>query len=109
MALAMQSRENGGLGEPVPGLLFISMIFVAPDRWEEGIGRRIVATLLAEAASRSYERAQLWTHADNERSQRFYVRHGFHRTGHEQNDDQGARIVQFERACVPPISIDPSL
>jgi ribosomal protein S18 acetylase RimI-like enzyme len=109
MALAMQSRANGGLGEPIPGLLYISMIFVAPDRWEEGIGSRLVATLLTEATRRGFERAHLWTHADNERSQRIYIRHGFHRTTHEQDDDQGDRIVQFERACTPPVPIDSSL
>ena len=48
--------------------------------------------------SRGYERAQLWTHADNARAQRLYERHGFRRTGREKDDDLGEWIVHYERA-----------
>jgi ribosomal protein S18 acetylase RimI-like enzyme len=99
MALAMQSRADGGTGLPVPGLCFISMIFVAPDRWGEGIGGRIVDDILAEAGTRGYETAQLWTHADNDRSHRLYEARGFRRTGRDHDDDLGDRIVQYERTC----------
>jgi ribosomal protein S18 acetylase RimI-like enzyme len=99
MALAMQGLADDGAGSPVPGLCFISMVFVVPDRWGEGIGGRVVEAVVAEAESRGYDRAHLWTHADNRRAQRLYERHGFRRTGREIVDDLGDRIVQYERAC----------
>lgn len=98
MGLAMQSRADGGSGPPEPGVCFISMIFVAPDRWGEGIGGRLVDAVLAEAESQGFVTARLWTHLDNERAQRLYEYRGFHRTGREIDNDLGERIVQYERA-----------
>jgi GNAT superfamily N-acetyltransferase len=97
MALAMQGLADDGAGPPVPGLCFIGMVFVAPDRWGQGIGGRIVDSVLAEVWSRGYGRAQLWTHASNERAQRLYESRGFRRTGREQDHELGDRIVQYER------------
>jgi ribosomal-protein-alanine N-acetyltransferase len=81
----------------LPGLCHIAMIFVAPERWGEGIGGRIVDEVLKEARSRAYGRAQLWTHADNAHAQRLYERHGFRRTGREKGEDLGEWIVHYER------------
>jgi ribosomal protein S18 acetylase RimI-like enzyme len=98
MGLGMQGLADDGAGPPVPGLCHIAMIFVAPERWSEGIGGRVLGGVLEEACSRGYERAQLWTHADNARAQRLYERHGFRRTGREKDDDLGEWIVHYERA-----------
>jgi len=85
-----------GAGPPIVGLWFISLVFVVPDRWGEGIGGRTVDAVLAEARSSGYDRAQLWTHRDNRRAQRLYEGRGFCRSGREQEDDLGERIVQYE-------------
>jgi ribosomal protein S18 acetylase RimI-like enzyme len=98
LALGMQGRADDGAGPPVPGLCHIGMVFVAPDHWGAGIGRRIVDAVLAEARVRGYARVQLWTHADNLRAQRLYEGRGFRRSGREQNDDLGEMIVHYERA-----------
>lgn len=98
MGLGMQGLADDGAGPPVPKLCHIAMIFVAPERWGEGIGGRVLGGVLDEAHSRGYERAQLWTHADNARAQRLYERHGFRRTGREKDDDFGGWIVHYERA-----------
>ncbi|MEJ7763369.1 MAG: GNAT family N-acetyltransferase, partial [Thermomicrobiales bacterium] len=97
MAVGMQGLAHDGAGPPSVGLCFISMVFVAPDRWDEGIGGRTVDAVLAEARSRGYDRAQLWTHADNRRAQRLYVGRGFRRSGREKDDDHGDLIVHYER------------
>jgi GNAT superfamily N-acetyltransferase len=97
MALGMQGLADDGAGPPIPGLCHISLVFVLPERWGQGIGGRIVDAILAEARSRGYERAQLWTHAANHRAQRLYERRGFHRSGREVEDDLGERIVHYER------------
>lgn len=96
MALGMQGLADDGAGPPDPGLCFISMVYVAPDRWGEGLGGRIVDAVLTEARSRGYTRAQLWTHADNLRAQRLYEGRGFRRSGREKEDDRGERIVLYE-------------
>lgn len=98
MALGMQGLADDGAGPPIPGLCHISLVFVASDRWGQGIGGRIVDAILAEARARGYDRAQLWTHADNLRAQRLYERRGFHRSGRQAGDDLGERIVHYERA-----------
>jgi len=68
------------------------MVFVAPERW--GVGGRLVDALLAEA--RGYDRAQLWTQADNPGARRLYEGRGFRRSGREK-DELGERILHYER------------
>jgi ribosomal protein S18 acetylase RimI-like enzyme len=55
----------------------VQMVFVAPERWGEGIGGKLVAAALGEAKTRGFERAQLWAHADDERACRLYEGRGF--------------------------------
>jgi ribosomal protein S18 acetylase RimI-like enzyme len=97
MGVGMQGLADDGAGPPVPELCHITMIFVAPERWGEGIGGRVLGGVLEEARSRGYERAQLWTQAENAHAQRLYERHGFRRTGREKGDDLGEWIVHYER------------
>lgn len=96
MAVGRQGLADDGAGPPSAGLCFVSMVAVAPDRWDEGIGGRTVDALLAEARSRGYVRVHLWTHADNRRARRLYEGRGFRRSGKEKDDDLGDRIVQYE-------------
>lgn len=97
MGLAMQGRGDDGAGPPVPGLCFIALIYVTPERWGEGLGGGIVEAVLAEARARGFSRAQLWTHADNARARRLYEGRGFRRTGREQVDEQDVLSVKYER------------
>lgn len=96
MASAMQGLTDDGAGPPSPGLCFLSSVYVAPHQWSQGIGRRLVDTIVIEAWSRGYNRVQLWTHADNKRAQRLYEGRGFHRSGREKDDDRGERILHYE-------------
>jgi ribosomal protein S18 acetylase RimI-like enzyme len=61
-----------------------------------GIGGRLVDTLLPEARSRGYDRAQLWTQFDNARARRLYEGRGFVPSGREK-DEFGERIVHYQR------------
>ncbi len=97
MGLAMQTRSDDGAGPPVPGDCFISLIYIAPDRWGEGLGGKVVDAVLAEARSQGYRRVQLWTQADNVRAQRLYESRGFNRSGREAIDPHGGVIVQYVR------------
>lgn len=85
-------------GEDVPGLCHLSMVFVLPDHWGRGVGRLLLDATLAEAHDRGYERIQLWTHEDNERSQRPYTGRGFLRDGRAKDaDDDAGRIGLWVR------------
>jgi GNAT superfamily N-acetyltransferase len=97
MAVGMQGLADDGAGPPIEGLCHVGAVFVAPGRWGEALGGRLVDAALSEARSRGYGRAQLWTHADNRRAHRLYGRHGFLRTGREKPDDLGETIVHYER------------
>ena len=97
MALGMQGLADDGAGPPVRGLCHVSMVFVAPDHWGMGLGGRLVEALLAEARTQGYERAQLWTQADNARARRLYEGRGFRPSG-RQKEEYGERIVHYQRA-----------
>lgn len=90
MAVELQGRADDGAGVPLPGLCFIPLVSVAPQRWSAGIGGRIVAALLDAARSYGYANFQLWTHATNGRAQRLCEGRGFRHSDLEWDDDLGA-------------------
>ena len=53
--------------------------------------------MLAQARSRGYDRAQLWTQSDNARARLLYEGRDFVPSGREK-DEFGERIVHFQRA-----------
>ena len=81
MAVAMPSREKEGAGELVPGLCYLDLIFVLPERWGEGIGALLLDTVIADARGRGFSRIHLLTHDDNDRAHGLYATRGFERTG----------------------------
>jgi ribosomal protein S18 acetylase RimI-like enzyme len=97
-AIGMQGRADDGRGPPEPGLCHVSMVFVAPARWGQGIGGRLLDALLGEARARGYDRLQLWTDADNDRAQALFERTGLRRTGREKLDDLGTPSVHYGRS-----------
>ena len=97
MALGMQGLDDDGAGPPIPGLLHISMVATTPTRWGESLGQRVIADTLAEARSRGFDRAQLWTHRDNSHARRLYEGQGFVASGREKEDESGALIDHFSR------------
>ncbi|QMU79373.1 GNAT family N-acetyltransferase [Streptacidiphilus sp. PB12-B1b] len=96
--LGLQGLDRDGAGPPVPGLLHISQLSVAPDRWGQHIGRQLVEQVLIRASARGFEQAQLWTHADNLRANRLYKSMGFRRSGRVRIDDWGELLVHYRRA-----------
>ncbi len=75
----------------------VQMVFVAPERWGESIGGKLVAAALGEAKTRGFEQAQLWAHADDERARRLYEGRGFGRTGPRVAGESGEPVVLYER------------
>jgi len=102
MALGEQALSDDGSGPPVDGLCHVSMVFVAPDRWGEGLGGRLVDALLEEVRRRGYERAQLWTQMGNARDRRLYEGRGF-RPSEREKDEFGERIVHYQSVLVATV------
>lgn len=83
-------------------LCVVQMVFVLPERWGGGIGGRLLDATLAEARSRGYGRAQLWTHAADPRAAALYAGRGFVSSGHPQSGELGEPIVRYERPLQGP-------
>lgn len=98
MAVGVQGRTQGGAGTPIDGLCHISMIFVSPERWGEGIGSQLVDAVLDGARSAGYDRVQLWTQTDNPRAQRLYEGRDFIATGRRKYEEElGEQIMHYAR------------
>jgi GNAT superfamily N-acetyltransferase len=96
MALVQPFRANGGTGDVIPGALFLSLIYVLPDRWGQGIGGVMLDAVMTEGARRGCRRIYLWTHEqENERAHRLYRSRSFARTGRTAHDDAGALIGEW--------------
>ena len=96
--IAVQGLDQDGAGPPVPGLLHISLLSVAPDRWGRRVGRLLVEAVLTRGAADGFTQAQLWTHADNLRANRLYKAMGFRRSGRVRVDDWGELLVHYRRS-----------
>lgn len=59
-----------------PALGELYAIYVHPDRWHAGIGRRLLRAARAELTAAGYPVMRLWVLEDNHRSRRFYSRAG---------------------------------
>lgn len=81
MALAEPGRFDAGAGEPDPGLLHISMVFVRPAAQRRGVGLLLVLQVLDVARSLGYQRVDVWTARENTPARRLYERTGMTLTG----------------------------
>lgn len=97
MAVAVPEREDRGRGALLPEHCLIHSVYVLPDYWGKGIGRRLMSTLLSAASQDGYVLARLWTNAKNHRAHRLYGTLGFLRTDLNGTNHRGASIIQYER------------
>ena len=81
MASATPLRGDDGTGPVIAGGCFLSLLFVVPERWGEGIGGALLDAVLAEANERHYSSIHLLTSENNGRSHRLYRSRGFSPTG----------------------------
>lgn len=100
-ALGLPGRADDGAGPVVPGLLHLSAVAVAPERWGRRTGGLLVVRVLAEAVAHGYREAQFWAQADNARANRLCRSLGFRRTGRARVDDWGELVVHYRRRLDP--------
>lgn len=72
-----------------PAVFHLAHVYVAPDRWGEGVGRRLLADVETLAREAGADRLRLGVLAGNDRAVSFYERAGFERvdTGHDDRLD----------------------
>ncbi len=96
MALVHPFQASGGTGDVIPGTLFLSLIYVLPDRWGQSIGGTMLDAVIAEGARRGCHRIYLWTHEhQNERAHRLYQSRRFAQTGRTAHDDAGTLVGEW--------------
>src|SRR5262245_24502083 len=100
MALVHPFRTDAGRGEVIPGLWFLSLIYMLPERWGKGIGGMLLDAVIDEAKRRGGHHIYLWTHErQNERAHRLYRSRCFAPTGRTMHDDEGQRIGEWCYDC----------
>jgi ribosomal protein S18 acetylase RimI-like enzyme len=79
------SREEGRLsvhnGPLIPHLCHLYLLFVVPERWGEGIGRKLLDAIVTDASEQGYSRIHLFVHDGNDRAFALYRNGGFAPTG----------------------------
>jgi len=84
---------SGGPDERAPERFNLNRVYVHPDRWGEGIGRRLVTRFERTAARNGGDRITLGVMAENERAIRFYEAAGFERR--REFYDESVRTTSF--------------
>ncbi len=72
-------------------------IYVEPDRWSGGIGGELMMAASDGLRSAGYDRAVLWVLESNERTRRFYERHGWAPDGQTKVEPFGDTELQEVR------------
>lgn len=90
------ARAGDESGEPIPGLAHLSRLFVEPNHWRQGIGGQLLAVATDRMHRLGYRDAQLFTPAANERTRRFYERHGWRPTG-DTRAWRGLTLIRYTR------------
>ncbi len=72
-------------------------LYVHPEHWRRGVGRRLLHAAVAELAADGFETVTLWTLADSEASRAFYEAQGWRTDGVvvEWEDWEGVRRVRY--------------
>ncbi|WP_433202639.1 N-acetyltransferase family protein [Dactylosporangium sp. CS-047395] len=65
----------------------VRALYVHPDHWSTGIGRRLMDAGLDHLRAAGCTEAELWVLATNERARRFYTAAGWHPDGTVQVED----------------------
>jgi GNAT superfamily N-acetyltransferase len=83
----------------------IMAVYLAPDRWDRGAGRRLMASALDCLRAGGYDQAVLWVLDTNDRARRFYQAGGWEPDGTEKIDDRrgfSLRELRYWRALERP-------
>jgi ribosomal protein S18 acetylase RimI-like enzyme len=91
-----EDAEAGRVGE-------VMSVYVAPDCWGKGVGRRLLRTALEQLAGAGFGEAKVWVLDRNARAVAFYERAGFVRDDlvrHHEIFGVPVVVVRY-RTCLP--------
>ena len=97
-----EPERDSRTGELVTGAGHLTGLFVDPDSWGRGHGRELLREGLAQLRNRGYERAFLWSAADNDRANGLYESEGWRRTGQRRVGLDGREEAQYETRLERP-------
>jgi len=81
-------------GEDRAQVAEIRDIYLVPEAWGKGIGKRLMSTAIARLASAGYSQVTLWVLASNTRARGFYTRCGWIEDGARSDVTQGFPIEE---------------
>ena len=70
-------------------------LYVDPDLWSRGIGGALLSEAVTSLARSGFERAILWTLADNQRTRRFFEQRRWTYDGTTLQHESGATVVRY--------------
>jgi GNAT superfamily N-acetyltransferase len=76
-------------------------IYVDPDEWAHGVGRRLFAAAVNELADLGFDGPVLWVLTDNARARRFYEANGWRPDGTRRVLDFGGTPIEELRYVAP--------
>jgi ribosomal protein S18 acetylase RimI-like enzyme len=79
-----------------PATFVLGRIYVSPDRWGEGIGKRLLQEIESRASERGGERVRLGVMAENDRAVAFYEAAGYERVGERDDERIGTTAYEYE-------------
>lgn len=85
---------------------FFSRLYVAPDRWGEGIGTRLSGAVARHLRSQGHERVWLEVFGENERGRAFYESLGFERIGSVTETFGGTDVTTLHLAAPVETLVD---
>lgn len=103
MALGEPARIRDGAGDLEPGLVHLSMVFVVPSQWRQGLGSALVEALADAAWAQGYRNASVWSRVDNAPALAFFEACGFERSGRAHDVQDGTATVQFAAELEAPL------
>lgn len=97
MAVYGPDRAPGGDAE-------LYALYVLPEYWSTGLGRRLMDRVLADLRARGHRRISITVLAGNDRARRFYERYGFVVAEHMTNERHGHPTdeLRYERELERP-------
>ena len=98
MALAEPGRAKDGAGDLAPGLLHLSMVFVAPRSQRQGVGSALVEALADAAWEQGFRSVSVWS-----RTPEFYEACGLAPSGRTQVLADGTVATQLVAELEPPV------
>lgn len=98
---AVVGTVSCGDGEST-GVAVLTAMWVDPDFRRKGIGALLVQRVIEWARDAGYSQVVLWVVDGNDNAERLYMRHGFQRTGAQEEVRPGRLEYEMSRVTTDP-------